>query len=367
MHAEVLSRDGSLTRVGQAAVLAIGVVVVVGAMHVAAVAIVPIVASLLLCGMLWPIRAWLARRMPAWLAAGLCTAILVVALALVVGWGWYAAEAAAEEFRSSREQYVEQYQKLRSWVTGLGIPEESVPTLGGEDGEGSANQSETLVSQETRNDIISIITGGLRSVLGIVAAVLLTVFLAYLALYEGERWASWGRKKLSENHYGVIARIVADSSSHTRWYFLAKTITGVVSGAATWLWLWAMGVPLALVWGVFTAFMNYIPNIGALISGVPPTVLAIVHLGWAEGLVVAAGLFVIETAVGNLLDPFVQGNMLSMSFFVTLASLVFWAWMWGIAGALLAPVLTAVIITVAVRVQEGRKASIDGVPLPGPG
>jgi AI-2 transport protein TqsA len=116
----------------------------------------------------------------------------------------------------------------------------------------------------------------------------------------------------------------------------------------------AMGVPMALIWGVLTLFMNYVPNIGALLSGGPPIVLAIVELGWTKGLSIAAGLVVIETVVGNLVDPFLQGNMLKISVYVTLASLVFWGWLWGAAGAVMAPLLTVTIVTAVGRVHAAN-------------
>lgn len=209
-----------------------------------------------------------------------------------------------------------------------------------------------VLGMDLRRGIAMLVTGGLRSAAGIAAALLLTVFLAFLALLEGERWAAWTREHLSRGLYEALDEFTAEVSSQTRWYFLGKTIGGLVSGGATWLWLLAMDVPMALMWGVFTFFMNYIPNVGALISGVPPTLLAIVELGWGGGLIVGGGLFVIETLVGNLVDPFVQGSMMELSMFVVLASLIFWGWLWGIAGAVMAPVLTAVLIAAAQAFRE---------------
>lgn len=403
---EAIDHGKSLeVRAVRPAIIVIGIVVLAGGLKVAAVAVLPIVASLLLCLMFWPLREWLCRWMPAWLSAFLCCAVLVVTLATVAGLGWYASDKAVEKFRESKQEYVEQYREFRSWLTGLGVPEKSMPELhegrvigaenGAEEqqtttdwertddtgenrsedreaGDGSvtsdqrgegetraAINGQPLFSDQIRENLMSMITGGLRSAGGIIAAVLLTIFLAFLALLEGRRWADWAGERIAPRRYDVLHDIVQTWSMQTRWYFLGKTISGVVSGGATWIWLWSMGVPMAAVWGVFTLLMNYIPNIGALISGLPPTVLAIVELGWGQGLIVAAGLLLIETLVGNLLDPLIQGRLLKISAFVTLASLVFWGWLWGVAGAVLAPVLTAIIVAAVAHLRAARQDAAE--------
>ncbi len=354
MNRETRQSWASLPGISRVALLVVAVVVLAGAMKVAAVAVLPIVASLLLCALFWPMRTWLSRRMPAWLAAAACSFVIFLALLLVAGWAWYASGSAARQFNASEEKYVEQYRTLRAWLTDRGVPESSVPEVNGQGElelatpEGSRTGG---LSPEVRNRAVRVVAGGLQSAAGALAALLLTIFLAYLALLEGERWARWTSERLHAEGAAVLRDIVGEWSAQTRRYFLGKTISGVISGAATWLWLMVMGVPMALTWGVFTLFMNFIPNIGALISGLPPTIIAVVELGWTKGLIVAAGLLAIETLVGNLVDPFVQGNMLKLSVFVTLASLVFWGWLWGAAGAVMAPVLTAGIVTAVARVH----------------
>lgn len=396
------------------AILATAVVVVAGALHVAAIAVVPVVAALVLTVLCWPMQQWLARFMPRWLAAGVCTGLMIIAVALVAGWAAYAIASASGEFDLSRQKYAERYRDARQWLTQRGLPESALPELNdvanGERSQGdtstqSTDQQQasdssthdrepgaaamafggmpsqrqeradegagaerlprgsllTLLPEESRQWLASLVTGGLRSLAGVLASVLLTIFLAYLALLEGERWIQWAHTHLSPHRQHALGDLAQHLSHLTRRYFLGKAITGIISGAATWLLLAVMGVPLAGVWGVFTFFMNFIPNIGALISGIPPTLLAVAELGIGEAAIVAVGLFLIETIVGNLLDPLLQGRFLNLSSFVVLASLVVWGWAWGIAGAILAPVLTASIYTAAQRGEQlmEREARLD--------
>lgn len=101
--AERIERSSeSRGRLAQYAVIAAGVVLIAGAANVAAVIVLPLVASLLLCVMLWPMRQWLSRWLPAWAAAIACCAVMIVVLLIVLGWVSYASVSIAEEFQSSQ-------------------------------------------------------------------------------------------------------------------------------------------------------------------------------------------------------------------------------------------------------------------------
>ena len=360
------------------ATVAIALVAIAAALHIAAIAVVPVVGALALTAMFWPLQQWFSRFVPRWLAAGVCTGLMILAVALVAGWGWYAITNATDEFDGSRQKYAQKYRDMRSWLTERGVPESAVPKLsnvpiqhadgesastgnGEASGESSGRSLLAMLPEESRQWLGRLATGGLRTMAGVLASVLLTIFLAYLALFEGERWIDWANRHLTSHRYRAMQDLVQRLSLLTRRYFLGKAITGVITGAATWVLLAIMGVPLAGVWGVFTFFMNFIPNIGALISGVPPTLLALGELGLTQAIIVAIGLLLIETLAGNVLDPMLQGRFLNISSFVVLASLVVWGWAWGIAGAILAPVLTASIYTIAKRGKDlmEHEAGID--------
>jgi predicted PurR-regulated permease PerM len=92
----------SRRRLSQYALIAGGIVLVAGAANIAAVVVVPIVASLFLCVLLWPLRRWLSRWMPSWVAAMACSAVLIGVMLVVIGWASYASVSAAEQFRASQ-------------------------------------------------------------------------------------------------------------------------------------------------------------------------------------------------------------------------------------------------------------------------
>ena len=103
--------------------------------------------------------------------------------------------------------------------------------------------------------------------------------------------------------------------------------------------------------------LNYLPNIGSIIAGIPPTVLAFVQLGFGWGLLAAGGLIVLEQIMGNFLDPRLQGRYLER-LLVVLLSVLLWGWIWGVPGALIAVPLTVTLILVCANTDALRPIAV---------
>ena len=124
------------------------------------------------------------------------------------------------------------------------------------------------------------------------------------------------------------------------------------------LWLWLLGVDFAVLWGLLFFLLNYVPNIGSLIAGIPPTILAFMQLGLGWAMLAVAGLLAIDQVIGNYLDPRLQGRTLNISSLVVLISVILWGWIWGVVGTLLAVPMTVLIISVCERVPALQPVAI---------
>lgn len=156
-----------------------------------------------------------------------------------------------------------------------------------------------------------------------------------------------------------------------RWFMVIRTVVGIVSGVLATTWLWLLGVDFAVFWGVLFFLLNYVPNIGSIIAGIPPTVLAFVQLGFGWGLLAGGGLIVMEQVMGNFLDPRLQGRTLNVSSLVVLLSVLFWGWIWGVPGALIAVPLTVTLILICANTAALRPIAVllsgeDEIDAPGP-
>jgi AI-2 transport protein TqsA len=123
-------------------------------------------------------------------------------------------------------------------------------------------------------------------------------------------------------------------------YVVINTVFGLVAGALNTVLLLALGVDFAILWGVASFALSFLPNIGFLVALVPPALLALIQFGFGRAIAVTAGFIVINFVVDNVIKPRFVGKSLDLSPVVVLLSLLFWGWMLGVSGALLAVPLT---------------------------
>jgi len=146
---------------------------------------------------------------------------------------------------------------------------------------------------------------------------------------------------------------------------------GVVTGAAMWL----LGVPNPVLWGVMATTLNYVPHVGAFVCMVVLFVVgAVAHESIGYGVLVA-GTFVVLTSVESyFLTPLVLSKSLQLSPLAVILAILFWGWMWGIPGGLMAAPLLTVIKIVCDQFQSlywlaallsGESASASAANVPG--
>jgi predicted PurR-regulated permease PerM len=132
-------------------------------------------------------------------------------------------------------------------------------------------------------------------------------------------------------------------------YLLTLTGINVVLGVATMLAMFALGMPNAMLWGAMAFALNYIPYLGATITITVLTVVALLTFDTlGEAALVPLVFLGITTLEGQILQPYVIGRSFSVTPVLVFLSLLFWGWMWGIAGMLMAvPILVTFKIVCA--------------------
>ncbi|MBP39667.1 MAG: AI-2E family transporter [Proteobacteria bacterium] len=126
-------------------------------------------------------------------------------------------------------------------------------------------------------------------------------------------------------------------------YLVIKAIMSFITGLAITLYLLALGVDFAILWGTLAFFMNFVPYIGSIIAAVPAVILSLIDNGPTIALTVAAGFLVANLVVGSVLEPRYMGRGLGLSTLVVFLSLVFWGWVFGPVGMFLSSPLTMLV------------------------
>ncbi|GAA0295310.1 AI-2E family transporter [Rhodovulum strictum] len=177
-------------------------------------------------------------------------------------------------------------------------------------------------------------------------AVLVTLFVGFLFL---ERlWFSTKLNSLMGDAESAarVQRIIGSIMHRVNRYLVVKTLVSLVTGALVYAVMRLFGLELALAMGVLTFVLNFIPNIGSIVATLATALVAYVQTGDnVTGLAVLAIVGFLQFVVGQVLDPLLLGKTLRLSSFGIIASLAFWAAVWGVPGMFLAvPIMVSVMI-----------------------
>lgn len=138
----------------------------------------------------------------------------------------------------------------------------------------------------------------------------------------------------------------------SRYYLIQLGLNGsfgVVTAGA----LWAIGVPSPLLWGIFGAIMRFVPYIGSFAAALFPIALAAaVDPGWSMVLMTAAFFIVAEPMMGHVIEPLVYGQSTGLSPFAVVVSAIFWTWLWGPIGLVIAMPLTLCLVVLGRHVER---------------
>ncbi len=141
-------------------------------------------------------------------------------------------------------------------------------------------------------------------------------------------------------------------------YLAMKVVVSLATGLLAGFLCWAAGLDFFVLWGIVAFLLNFIPVLGSFIAGVPPVVLAFLVAGGPSALAVGIGYISINIFLGNFLEPMLMGRHFGLSTLVVIVSVLFWGWIWGPVGMLLAVPLTMVMKVMLDNTQELRWLSI---------
>ncbi|MEO6872330.1 MAG: AI-2E family transporter [Chthoniobacterales bacterium] len=177
----------------------------------------------------------------------------------------------------------------------------------------------------------------------LISTLTMLILLYFLLAYDGVFLAKVIRlmPTLSDKKRAVaIANEIEEQVSK---YLFTVTLINCCLGAAVGLTVGLLGLPNPAMWGAMVAILNFIPYLGAFTGIVCMTLGAILSFNsFGYALLFPASYFVLASLEGNFITPMVMGRSLTLNPVLVLLSLMFWGWMWGIVGVILAvPILAA--------------------------
>lgn len=209
-----------------------------------------------------------------------------------------------------------------------------------------------ILSMFDPGKLVDVATNMLASLGGVMANMFLIILTVVFMLFEGPSLNHKIHSALNDPDKKMkqINRFLDSINS----YLAIKTLVSLGTGILAASLLWFLDVDYFVLWGVLAFMFNYIPNIGSIIAAVPAVLLALITQGPLVAGLVGAGYLVINTVMGNIVEPKFLGKGLGLSTLVVFLSLIFWGWLLGSVGMLLSVPLTMIVKIGLEASDEGR-------------
>ena len=187
--------------------------------------------------------------------------------------------------------------------------------------------------------------GTVGEVLGNAATVV--VFVIFMLLRQQEL-RNRVMRLAGFRHLTVVTKALDETGDRVGRYLLMQALINGLYGIVLATGLYFIGLPYVVLWGVLAALFRFIPYIGPIAVAVLPSALSLaVFPDWQHPLMVIGLIVVLELITNMILEPLLYGHSVGVSEFALLVAIVFWTWLWGAIGLVMATPLTVCFVVMA--------------------
>jgi AI-2 transport protein TqsA len=307
------------------------VVVVVAGLKLAEPILLPFALALFLAVLTLPIVVFLQKRkVPTGLAIFLAVLVDVAVFGLVI----LLASQSIDDFQVRIPRYADALTDLwTGWILALEAT----------DFPGAAVLATYLTADmvDMGGRFFTLAGGTLVTVFSFASNAFLVFLILIFILGEATVFPAKFRAILGKEHghSSRLTKIVTEVQE----YLGIKTFISLATGILLGSWCWVLNLDFPVLLGLVAFLLNYVPTIGSIIASVPAVLLGLILYGPGYAVIVGFGYVLVNLGFGNLIEPNLLGRRLGLSTLVVILSLIFWGWVWGPVGALLAVPLTMVV------------------------
>jgi predicted PurR-regulated permease PerM/methylmalonyl-CoA mutase cobalamin-binding subunit len=333
------------------------VAVVVTALYLAKGVLLPLTLSVLLSFLLAPVCDRLERlRLPrvAAVAATMliaCTVVTVVGATVAMQLGDLATklpqyrENIGLKLYSVNGRLSEALNKLNRTTAEIGRMSEA-----GKDAPDSPAQRERSYPVRVVSQAVSpfrILSGMFGTLLEMIGTAGVVVVFVIFFLVRREDLRDRFIRLVGHGQMMVTTQALGDAARRVSRYLAMQLAVNVAFGVPVAVGLWLIGIPNAVLWGMLATALRFIPYIGAWISASMPIALGFaISPGWWVPLLTVAMFVVLELLISNVVEPWLYGSRTGVSAVAVIVSAMFWAWLWGGIGLVLATPLTVCLAVI---------------------
>jgi predicted PurR-regulated permease PerM/CheY-like chemotaxis protein len=336
------------------------IAVVVAALYLAKGLLVPLTLAVLLSFMLSPLCDWLERRWLGRIPAVLLTAIL--GFTVLGAATWTTADQMARlapkipeyqknletKLSSVNEYAVAALSKLTSSAQGIG--QTLAPAAEANGTTELPFSVRVLASPASPLEVFGGMFGTLLQVLG-TSGIVIVLVIYFLVRREDLR--DRFIHLVGKGHVTVTTQMLADAGARVSRYLSVLFFINATFGLSVGIGLYLIGVPNAILWGILATALRFIPYIGPWIAAAMPIGLSLaISPGWIAPCLTVVLFVVLELFSNNVMEPWLYGKHTGVSAVAVLVAAVFWMWLWGPVGLLLATPLTVCLLVVGKHVPQ---------------
>jgi predicted PurR-regulated permease PerM len=338
-ESQVFARSTVSTRI-----IAAGIVI--GFCYWASMVIVTVFAAVLMAYFLDPIVGWLERiRIPRALGS-LLVVLLSLSLFAVLGW------LLVERFDQFGQDWPKYRAPLREAAAAIesrmATFEQHVSEI-----EPAEKPGERVVTVAESHPFRTVLVGRIGSLSEFVLAATFMPFLVFFMLAAKRQVWHATMQLFPANQRTQVRDTLADVTQVLRSYLMGTALVGLVLVLASWLFFWYLGMDFPFLTGLVSGLCNLVPYLGAVMAWIPPLLIGLKQyhtIGPFVGIFAMLTFFHIVTA--NLLIPALVGWRVRLNAMALTVALLFWGWIWGPMGLILAIPVTAVIKVICDHVER---------------
>jgi AI-2 transport protein TqsA len=298
----------------------------------------PVACSLFVVAIVWPLQRELETRIPRLLAlvvALVVTLLVVTVLGYLIVWAF---GTVGRWLIENALQFQALYVQWTDWLEEHGILVTSL-----------------LVENFNAGWLVRAVQEIGGRLHGLVTFVVITFVFTALGLLE----VDIARKHIESLGNKAAAQTILQASTQIadkfQRYMLVRSAMSVLTGLVVWAFALLAGLELATAWGVIAFVLNYIPFIGPFVATVFPTLFALAQVGsWQLAVIVFLCLNLIQFVIGSYMEPRIAGAALSVSPFLVLFAVFFWAFLWGLPGAFIGVPIVIAALTLCEQRESTR-------------
>ena len=328
-----------------------GLLVAAAVLYLARDVLIPLALAILLAFLLAPV----VRRLEQWRLGRVLATLVAVAIAFsaIAGIGWIAAQQALElaaQLPEYRANIREKIRAVRAPQEGtIGKAAEAIKELESEAAPSSAPLPVTETPASAHAALGELVGPFIKPIATALAVIVFTI----LMLLNRENMRERLIGLIGARSINVTTRALSEASYRVSRYLYMQLVVNACFGVPFAIALYFIGIPNAMLWGLLGTVLRFIPYAGVWIAVAMPATLAFaIFDGWTQVAWTLGVFFLLELILVNVLEPWLYGRSAGLSAIAIITAAIFWTWLWGPVGLLLATPLTVCVAVMGRYIPE---------------